>query len=202
MRLGVARGALVVLAAASLLTATTAATAQEGEGGSQSSSSSELSAVPASGELQDALDRLPDPSGDDDAEQIGSLLGLPDAFTIAFEPQADGSSSRREQWFYYDLSTVFEFVDGTILWNLALDSETTFMLNASRYDPALFQETSRWASLALALPNPFSFESTTLDDEYGVPATIYVGDQLVLAFDEWGTLFYVETVPLTPADVS
>jgi hypothetical protein len=183
-----------------MLAAAVATTAQEGESGSEPSPPSEPPAALSDDNPQAALDRLPDPPGDDDAEQIRSLLGLPDAFTIAFEPQADGSSSRREQWFYYDLSAVFEFVDGTILWNLPLDSETTFMPNASRYDPAVFQETSRRASIALALPSPFSFEPIPLDDQYGVPVTICVGDQLVLAFDEWGTLFYVETVPLIPAD--
>jgi len=50
--------------------------------------------------------------------------------------------------------------------------------------------------------DPSAFEAVALDPEYEVPATIYVGNLLLLAFDEEGKLFYVETVPVTPAEAS
>ena len=53
--------------------------------------------------------------GEDDAEQLRSLIGAPEAFTFAFEPAADGSSGRREPGSCDDLASAFEFIDGELL---------------------------------------------------------------------------------------
>ena len=153
---------------------------------------------PFTAELQAIVDRLPAVAGDDDIAQLRSLLGSPDAFTIAFEAADDGTASRREQWFYYDLSTMFEFVDGDLSWDLPLDAEVDVLVHADRYDPAAFLPDSTWESLAPVVGDPETFEAVELDPEYEVTATIYVGDFLLLAFDEGGLLFYVESSPLTP----
>lgn len=155
------------------------------------------SEAPSVTELQAIVDRLPDLPSADDSGQLRALLGLPDAFTIAFEPRDDGSLTRREQWFYYDLSTVFELVDGALIWDLPLDAEVAFLVHPIRYDPADFSPGATWESLASVVDHPDAFESIGLEDEYGLPATVRVGDLLTLVFDEEGGLFYVEAVPLS-----
>jgi hypothetical protein len=147
-------------------------------------------------DLQAIVDRLPDPSGDD-AAGLRELLGPPDAFLIAFEPLGDGSSSRREQWIYYDLATAFELADGALLADRPLDAETGFLVLPGGHDPADFTAGATWASLAGVLDDPAAFEAVPLDEGYGIDATVYVGDFLQLAFDEDGGLFYVEAVPLS-----
>lgn len=155
---------------------------------------SEESALVA--DLQAIADRLPDPSGDD-AAGLRELLGPPDAFLIAFEPLADGSSSRREQWIYYDLATAFELADGALLADRPLEAETGLLVLPGGYDPADFTAGATWPSLADVLDDAAGFEAVPLDAGYGIDATIYVGDFLQLAFDEDGGLFYVEAVPLS-----
>ena len=148
-------------------------------------------------DLQAIVDRLPDPGGDD-AAGLRQLLGPPDAFLIAFEPRDDGSSSRREQWLYYDLATAFELADGALLADRPLDAETGLLVLPRRYDPADFTAGATWESFAYVLDDHAAFEAIPLDEGYGVDATVYVGDFLQLAFDEDGGLIYVETVPLAP----
>ena len=157
---------------------------------------------PLTAELQAIVDRLPEAVGEDDASEMRSLIGPPDAFTVAFERTDDGAVSRREEWFYYDLATVFEFVDGAVLWDWPLDAEVDFLVHPVRYDPGDFDAEATWESLAQVVGDPSAFEAVALDPEYEVPATIYVGNLLLLAFDEEGKLFYVEAVPVTPAEVS
>ena len=71
--------------------------------------------VDVAAEIGAIVERLPESNGGGDAAELSLLAGPPDAFTIAFEPADDGSVSRREQWFYYDLATAFEFADGGLL---------------------------------------------------------------------------------------
>lgn len=146
-------------------------------------------------ELQTIVDRLPDPTGED-AEGLRQLLGSPDAFVIAFEPLEDGSSTRREEWIYYDLATSFELVDGALLADRPLEAEAGVLVLPRGYDPSDFTAGATWESLADALEDPSTFEAIPLEEEYGVTATVYVGDFLQLGFDEDGELFYVEAVPL------
>lgn len=146
-------------------------------------------------DLQAIVDRLPDGTGED-AGDLRSLVGPPDAFIIAFEPLEDGSLSRREDWIYYDLATSFELVDGTLIADRPLDAETGVLVLPRIYDPADFTAGATWDSLADTFDDPSRFEAIPLEEEYGVEATLYVGDYLQLAFDEDGELFYVEAVPL------
>ncbi len=147
-------------------------------------------------ELQAIVDRLPDPTGDD-ADGLRQLIGAPDAFVIAFEPLEDGSPSRREEWIYYDLATSFELLDGTLLADRPLDAEAGVLVLPRAYDPSDFTAGATWESLAETLDDPAAFEAIPLDEEYGVAATVYVGDFLQLGFDEDGELFFVEAVPLS-----
>lgn len=152
-------------------------------------------------ELQAIVDRLPDPPGDD-AAALRELLGPPDAFAIAFEPTAVEPSSRREQWFYYDLAVAFELVDGMLLADRPLDAETGLLVLPDGYDPADFSDGDTWASLSSVLDDPAAFEVIPLDEGYGIDATVYVDDFVQLAFDESGELLYVEAVPLAGGESS
>jgi hypothetical protein len=151
-----------------------------------------------SAELQAVIEGLPEAATNDDVGRMRSLMGSPDTFDISFEPSDDGSVHRRETWVYYDLGAAFEFVDGALVWDGPLDDEAPFLIHPMRYDPAAFTAESTWESLAPVVGDAEVFEEVALDDEYGVPATIRVGNLLLLAFDETGRLAYVESVALEP----
>jgi hypothetical protein len=147
--------------------------------------------------LQSAVDALGDVEGETDIEQVRSAMGPPDAFTIAHEVADDGTATRREEWYYYDLRTVFEFVDGRLVSNLPVESSYgDFYLLANHYDPADFEMGATWEAVQPVLHDPSVFAEFELEPEYEIEATFFAGDQLILAFDDTGVLFYVEAVPL------
>jgi hypothetical protein len=139
---------------------------------------------------------LPPVSGETDREQMRSLAGPPDAFTVSLETYDDGTTVRREEWFYYDLRSVYEFADGALVSNLPLDASDQLILLPVQYDPDDFQLGVPWETVSATLPDAASFSSYQLEEAYGVDATYYVGEQLLLVFDEDGLLFYLEAVPL------
>jgi ribosomal protein L40E len=166
-----------------------------GGGGDEEASGQEPVSAEVTNQLSLAVASLPDAEGDTDLEQMRSLLGPPDAFTLALEVADDGQQSRREEWFYYDLLSVYEFVDGSLVSNLPLD-EGGLMVAPKQYDPADFTLGVTWDEVPATLDDPDAFESYPLEDEYEIDATYYVGAQLLLVFDEEGLLVYVETQPL------
>jgi hypothetical protein len=147
--------------------------------------------------LQSAVDAFGELEGEADIAQVRSAMGPPDAFTIAHEVADDGTATRREEWFYYELRTVFEFADGRLVSNLPVESSYgDFYLLANHYDPADFEMGATWEAVQAVLHDPSAFAEFELEPEYEIEATYYAGDQLILAFDDTGALFYVEGVPL------
>ena len=155
-------------------------------------------------QMEDALAALPEPIGDNDRDQIRSMIGLPDAFTISFErsgEDGDGPLVRYETWYYYELITAYEFADGALISNLPMDPVDGIVFLPKKYDPAAFERTTTWDEIVPMLSNPGSFVARELEPEYEVPLVFYAGEQLLVAFDDEG-LFYVETVPLAAEEQS
>ena len=149
-------------------------------------------------DIQAILDGLPHLEGETDLQQMRSLLGPPDAFTIFLERLDDGRSARREEWFYFDYYSVYSFLDGKLQTNLPLADPPELMILPRHWDPGAFELGATWESLAGVVKDPGAFESFEFEDEFEVPGRYYVGNQLVLVFDEDGHLYYVEAVPLEP----
>lgn len=150
--------------------------------------------------VQATLDSLPGLEGATDLDQLRSLLGPPDAFTIFLDQYDDGSTARREEWFYYEFYSLYEFVDGRLVANLPLDDPAEWHVLPRQYDPAMFELGETWVQVAERIPDPGSLTRFELEPEYELPASYYVGNQLVLLFDEGGGLLYVEAVPLEPGE--
>ena len=164
-----------------------------GDEGPATSVASPTTAV--STQLQSAIAALPLAEGETDLEQMRSLLGPPDAFTLELDVTGADGESRREEWFYFELLSVYEFVDGRLVSNLPLE-EGGFLIAPLQYDPADFTLGVGWEETAAGLPDAAEFISYEIEDEFEVEATYYVGSQLLLVFDESGRLAYVETLPL------
>ena len=147
----------------------------------------------------DAAAKLPEPVGATDRDQLRSMIGPPDTFTLSFErsgAQGDGPLVRYENWFYYDLDTEYEFADGALIANLPMTTPVgTTILPPAKYDPDLFDRNTTWDEIASLLVDPELIEPIPVEAEYEVPLTFYAGEQLIVAFDDEG-LVYVETVPL------
>lgn len=150
------------------------------------------------GQLEEAIADLPEPIGENDRDQVRSMIGLPDAFTISIErsgEEGDGPIVRYETWFYYELVTAYEFADGALISNMPIEPVEGLIFLPKKYDPADFERTTTWDEIAPMLSEPDSFEARELEAEYEVPIVYYAGEQLLVAFDDEG-LVYVETVPL------
>jgi len=155
-------------------------------------------------QMEDAISALPEPVGDNDRDQIRSMIGLPDAFTISFERSSedgDGPLVRYETWYYYELLTAYEFADGALISNLSMEPVDGVVFLPKKYDPADFERTTTWDEIEPMLSDPDSFVARELEAEYEVPLVFYAGEQLLVAFDDEG-LFYVETVPLAAEEES
>ncbi len=76
----------------------------------------------AAASIQESLDALGEPAGDTERDQMRSQLGPPDGFSISEYVDEDGNITRREQWFYYEIRTVFEYSDGRLVANLPIQS--------------------------------------------------------------------------------
>jgi hypothetical protein len=150
--------------------------------------------------VQATLDSLPGLEGATDLEQTRSLLGPPDAFTIFLDQYPDGSTARREEWFYYELYSLYEFVDGRLVANLPLDDPADWQVFPRQYDPAMFELGETWVQVAERIPEPGSLTRFELEPEYELQASYYVGNQLLLLFDDLGGLLYVEAIPLEPGE--
>lgn len=155
-------------------------------------------------QLEEVVDALPEPLGDNDRDQIRSMIGLPDTFTISFErsgEEGDGPLVRYETWYYYELVTAFEFADGTLVSNLPIEAVEGMIFLPRKYDPATFEQSTTWDEITSMLSDPESFVERELEPEYELPVVYYAGEQLLVAFDDEG-LFYVETVPLAEDEPS
>lgn len=153
--------------------------------------------------FQAIADTLPEPQGETDRDQLRSLIGPPDTFTITFERAgADGSGPtvRYETWFYYDLGTAYEFADGGFVQDMPMTlTGGPVLLPPRRYDPALFGRDTTWEEITALLLDPAAFGPIELEEEYEVPLTFYAGEQLIVAFDDEG-LFSVESVALAEGE--
>lgn len=141
--------------------------------------------------LEEALAILPD----DHRPQVLKQMGPPDIFRITFTT-IDSQPVRQEEWSYLDDNTRFDFIDGTLVWSLALEPMPEGYLAAPQYDPLSFTPGMTPTEVQAMLE---SQELLQVDmAESGVPGgLVMAGDQILIGFDQ-GRLVSVETFALTP----
>jgi hypothetical protein len=124
-------------------------------------------------------------------------MGPPDAFTINFR-ELEGQMVRWETWSYFDYTTMFEFVDGELIWTIELEEVPNGSIFAHWYDPFQFQAGLSPADIGFLLADQelLEVDLTDLDLEGSLALA---GDQILLGFVD-DQLVYVETVILSPAE--
>ena len=151
----------------------------------------------AKANLAAALNALPEPTGDTDAEQLHSVLGPPDVFQLWFEPvNGGGAATRSETWYYLDLEVSYEFRNGGLLFTIPMDDIGALLLVPLRYDPLAFDTTTTLADVRAMLDDPNALLPGETPLEYGLDVTVWAGEQLMAAFDASDELLYVETVAI------
>lgn len=122
-------------------------------------------------------------------------MGPPDAFTLKFQ-ELEGQTVRWETWSYFDFNTLFEFIDGELLWNIELEPVPDGSIYAHFYEPEQFQAGMSSADVRNLLSDQelLEIDLEALDLEGSLALA---GDQILLAFEN-DQLVYVETVILSP----
>lgn len=134
-------------------------------------------------------------SPEDHRPQVLKQMGPPDTFRIAFV-SVNGQPLRQEEWSYLDDNTRFDFVDGTLVWTLALEPMPETYLSAPQYDPLSFTADLTVADVQALLQDQELFQADMADT--GVDGgLVMAGDQLLLGFDQ-GRLISVESFALAP----
>jgi hypothetical protein len=132
---------------------------------------------------------------DDNRPQILEQMGPPDVFKITFQ-DLNGTRVRQEEWSYLDDQTRFDFINGTLVWTINLNSVPDMSLNASIYDPLSFTDGMTVNDVQTVL-NGQQLTPVDLTD-YGIPTgQALAGDQILLGF-EAGKLVSVQTFELEP----
>lgn len=152
--------------------------------GSRGSGSEEMS-------LEEALEVAPV----DSRPTVLEEMGPPDAFTVKFQ-ELEGQTVRWETWSYFDFVTLFEFIDGELLWTIELEQVPDGSLYAHFYDPADFQAGLSPGEVKNLLSDQelLEIDLDALDLEDGLALA---GDQILFGFDD-NQLVYVETFILSP----
>jgi len=143
--------------------------------------------------LEEALEITPV----DSRPTVMEEMGPPDAFTIKFQ-ELEGQIVRWETWSYFDFTTLFEFVDGELLWTIELEEVPNGSIFAHFYDPADFQAGMSPVDVNYLLADQelLEIDLAALDLE---GSFALAGDQILLGFEN-DQLVYVETVILSPAE--
>ncbi|MCA9824732.1 MAG: zinc ribbon domain-containing protein [Dehalococcoidia bacterium] len=148
-----------------------------------------------------SLGLLGQPEGETEQDQMRSLMGPPDGFTVTEDVDEAGNVSRREEWFYYEIRTVFEYAGGKLVSSLPLESSyDDFYIAAVQYDPGDFELGVSWDDVAAILPDPAAMIRYELEPEYELDGHFYAGNQLLLFFDDDDRLIYLEALPLAPGE--
>lgn len=144
--------------------------------------------------LEEAVDTAPEDSRD----QVLSLMGAPDAFSLTWQPVGE-HTARWEEWSYFDAGTRFDFVDGELVWTADLEPAPDGSLYAHQYDPTNFTADQGLGDLrdVLNVLGPQDLVSVPLDEADAPGGELIVGDQILLGFDG-GRLVRVETLILAP----
>jgi hypothetical protein len=130
---------------------------------------------------------------DDGRPTVLTTLGPPDAFSLRFD-ELEGQSVRWETWSYFDFGTRFDFVDGELLWTVALEPVPDGAIYAHFYEPDDFQAGMTIAQTKALLDDQVldEIDLSDVDLEGGVALA---GDQILLGFQD-DRLVFVETVIL------
>jgi len=140
-----------------------------------------------------SLDQALETATEDNRPGILQQMGPPDAFSLAFE-QINGQMIRQEEWSYFDDQTRFDFVDGTLLWTVAIEPLSEAAIYASYYDPQGFRQGMSLDQVQDLLSDQELVQEDTAEN--GFPGgTIVAGDQILLGFDQ-DRLVFVQTFPL------
>ena len=131
---------------------------------------------------------------DDGRPTVLDKLGPPDAFSLRFD-ELEGQSVRWETWSYFDFGTRFDFVDGELLWTVALEPVPDGAIYAHFYVPDDFRSGMTIAQVKALLDDQIldEIDLSDVDLEGGVALA---GDQILLGFQD-DRLVFVETVILT-----
>lgn len=125
-----------------------------------------------------------------------SELGGPDAFVITVD-DVDGSVSRFESWSYFEAATQIDFVDGELLWDVAIDALPDGSWLPVMYDPMDFTMLASRADTLAGLGDVDLRRVASDADLEVAGAELWAGEQLLLMFVD-DQLISVETFPLAP----
>ena len=130
---------------------------------------------------------------DDGRPTVLAKLGPPDAFSLRFDA-LEGQSVRWETWSYFDFGTRFDFVDGELLWTVALEPVPDGVIYAHFYAPEDFRSGMTIAQVKALLDDQTldEIDLSEVDLEGGIALA---GDQILLGFQD-DRLVFVETVIL------
>ena len=136
----------------------------------------------------------------DERPEVLALLGRPDAFKMSVL-DVEGGQIRQETWWYFQLGTQIDFVDGETVWTLDLEPAPEGSIFPAWYDPLTFEpgmpavdviQLAAAASPAGAVPEIIDVSEGGEDLAGGL---ILVGDQIMIGVQD-DRVVYVETVPL------
>lgn len=147
---------------------------------------------------QAILEKLPNwtnATGANERDQVHDLLGAPDAFVVSLEPGDGDATVRREEWTYFALPAMFEFVDGAFVGLWPVEAPTEVLIVPRWFEPADFGRDTTLGDVQAMLADPTALVSTEAPAELGSVMQAYAADQLMVVFDGGG-LVYAETVPL------
>ncbi len=136
----------------------------------------------------------------DERPELMALLGRPDAFKMSLL-DVEGGQVRYESWYYFQLGTQVDFVDGKTVWTLEVEPAPDGSIFPAWYDPLSFDPDIPSAeAIKLATEaSPAGFAPETIDISEGgddlAGGLILVGDQIVIGLQD-DQVVYVETVPL------
>jgi ribosomal protein L40E len=139
--------------------------------------------------------------GDTEAEQLIYIFGPPDQFQLSYETY-DGSVHRYEVWYYYDIGIAYELLDTRVVLYYPIDDPEGLFLGANRYSPLDFSEDMTLDDVRAMLDDAASLVEEPIDEEFGIDASFWVGEQLLVAFDTGGNFFLAETYLLDMSDGS
>ena len=132
---------------------------------------------------------------DDERADLLGVLGVPEAFRIAFVP-VEGTVVRRETWDYLSLEARIDLVDGRIVLTSDLEPVADGAWYPVHVDPTDFRDGMSPDDVRAQLAG-VELRDVDLSEATGAGGTALVGGQLLVTFSD-GEIVTVETFPLVP----
>ena len=126
-------------------------------------------------------------------------FGPPDAFSFAYEPGEGGAAPiLQEEWFHFEWLTRFEFIDGRLVDEVAVEPLPDPSVVPLWYRPEDFAPGMSLEQLKQRFGAELASSRAEVPQAFGSGMELYAADQIVFGLRE-GRLEYVETVPLGAA---